>query len=130
MKFASCLILSATLTLAAFTAPAQTNLSPASTNTPPTAVKPKARSRPYSGSVISVDRDAKTFTITLEKGKMKILHITAKTKFKKDGAPAAFADLDLGESVKGTAHLDESSNLVASTVNILVPKPAPDDAAQ
>jgi hypothetical protein len=129
MKFASCLILALALVLAAFTTRAQTNLPSASTNTPPPAAKSKARSKPYSGSVISVDRDAKTFTITLEKGKMKILHITEKTKFKKGGALAAFADLDLGEAVKGYAHEDDSGILIASTVNILLPKAAPDDTA-
>ena len=127
MKFASCLILAAAVALAASTTAAQTNR--VATNTPAAVAKPKARSKPYSGSVASVDRDAKTFTITLEKGKRKILRITAKTKFKKGGALATFADLDLGESVKGTAHLDSSSNLVASTVNIVVPNTPADDTA-
>ena len=129
MKLASCLIIALAVSFAGFTARAQTNSPSVSTNAPSPAAKPKSKSRPFSGSVISVDREAKSFTISLEKGKLKILHTTPKTKFKKAGAAASFADLDLGESVKGSARLDQSSNLVASTVTIIEPKAGSDDAA-
>lgn len=127
MKFVFSFLLVVALSLAGSAARAQTNLQPAATNAAPAVAKPKAKSKAYSGSVVSVDRDAKTFTITLAKGKTKILHVTAKTKFKKAGILAAYDDLDLGESVKGSAHLDSSGNLIASTVNIIVPVAASDD---
>lgn len=130
MKFAVYLTLAVGLAGAGLVASAETNSPSTATNAVQPGAKRKSTARPYSGSVISVDREAKTFTVSLVKGKLKVIHISAKTKFTKDGAAASFADLDLGESVKGTAHLDQSSNLVASTVAILVPKSGAADNSQ
>ena len=106
-----CLVLLTALTLTAFSANAQTNSAPASTNKPAgAATKPKATSKPYAGTVASVDSAAKTFTITL--------HMGSKTKIKKDGEPATSEDIVVGQRVRGYEHKDEAGTLVATTVNI------------
>jgi hypothetical protein len=113
--------LSAAVVYAQNDTPSTSTSTSTSTNSPDATPKPKkakAVSKPYSGTVASVDRDEKTFTITLEKGKSKTLKVTAKTKFKKDGEAATFADVDLGELVKGSMHTNKSGDMVATTVNI------------
>ena len=107
----------AALTLAASSTNAQTNAPSSSTNkAPAAAAKPKAKR--YAGTIASVDKDAKTITITLASGASQTLHITSKTKITKDGEPGVFADAVAGKRVKGSERQDDSGNWVAGTVNI------------
>jgi len=107
----------AALTLAASSTNAQTNAPSSSTNkAPAAAAKPKAKR--YAGTIASVDKDAKTITITLASGASQTLHITSKTKITNDGEPGVFADAVAGQRVKGSERQDDSGNWVAGTVNI------------
>jgi hypothetical protein len=118
-----CLVLLTAVTMAALTTNAQTNSTESSTNTPPAAAKPKPKR--YMGKIDSVDNDAKTITITSASGVTQTIHISSKTRIKKDGEPATFADATVGEKVRGTERQDDAGNWTASTVNIGEPKPKP-----
>ncbi len=123
-----CLVLLTAVTMAAFTTQAQTDASSSSTNKPPAAAaKPKAKR--YAGKIASVDKDAKTITITLASGASQTIHITSNSKIKKDGEPGTFADAVVGQKVRASERQDDSGNWVATTVNIGEPKskapPAP-----
>ncbi len=116
-----CLVLLAALTMAAFSTNAQTASPPSSTNKPAAAAaKPKAKR--YAGTIASVDKDAKTITITLASGASQTIHITSDTKIKKDGKPGIFADAVVGQKVRAFERQDDSGNWVVSTVNIGEPK--------
>jgi hypothetical protein len=105
-----CVAILTVLTLAAFSASAQTNST--TTNSPPRARMGSTR---YAGTVASVDATAKTFTITNRNG-TKVYHVTSKTKITKDGTPATFADITEGTKVRGSFHKDDSGDLNATTV--------------
>ena len=115
-------VLLAALTLAAFSTNAQTNAPSSSTNKAPAApAKPKGKK--YAGTIASVDKDAKTITITLASGASQTIHISSKTRITKDNEPGVFADAVVGQKVRGTERQDDSGNWVASTMNIGEPKP-------
>ena len=96
---------------------------PAPTNPRP---PPPSRNRnPIVGKIASVDTDAKTFTVTLASGASQTIHITSRTRIRKDGQPATLADAAAGLKVSGTEREDDSGNWVANTVNIGEPKPNP-----
>jgi hypothetical protein len=116
-----CLVLLTALTMAAFSTNAQTDSSSSSTNKPAAAAKPKAKR--YAGTIASVDKDAKTITVTLASGASLTIHVTSDTKIKKDGEPGIFADAVVGQKVRGLEREDSSGNWVAGTVNIGEPKP-------
>ena len=117
-----CLVLVTAVTMAAFTTQAQTDSTSSSTNKPPAAAaKPKARR--YAGTIASVDKDAKTITVTLSSGASLTIHVTSDTKIKKDGEPGIFADAVVGQKVRGLERQNDSGNWVAGTVNIGEPKP-------
>jgi hypothetical protein len=117
-----CVILLATITLAAYTIEAQTESATPGTNTAPTApAKPKRKV--YRGKVASVDANAKTITFTMASGVSKTLQLTAKTRIKKSGEPATLADGVEGIKIYGVYHEDEDGNWVANTVNFGNPKP-------
>jgi hypothetical protein len=116
-----CLVLLTAVTLAAFTTQAQTDSSSASTNTPPPAT-PRPKSKRYIGKITSVDTDAPTITITLASGASQTIHITSKTRIRKDHQPATLADVAVGSKVFGAEHQDESKNWVATTLNIGEPR--------
>jgi hypothetical protein len=122
-----CLVLLTAVTMAAFTAQAQTNAMPSGTNKPPAAAKPRVKR--YAGKIASVDKDAKTITITLANGTSQTIQITSNTKIKKDGQPGTFADAVAGQKVRASEHQDDSGNWVATTVNIGEPKPSAPPAA-
>jgi Cu/Ag efflux protein CusF len=109
----TCLGLLAGLTLFALTTNAQTNSSSSSTNTPA-----KPRSKSYTGTIASVDSAAKTITVTMAKGNSQTIHLTSKTRIKKDGEPATLADAVVGDKVKGYEHKDDSGDWVAGSVNL------------
>lgn len=108
----------AALTLAAFTAQAQTNTTTTSTNTPSATAKPKPKGKRYSGKITKVDSDAKTITFSMASGTSHTVHITSKTKIKKDNEPATLADAAEGLQVSGTYRADDAGDWQASTVNI------------
>jgi hypothetical protein len=116
-----CLVLVTAVTMAAFTTLAQTNTAPAGTNQPPAPAKPKAKR--YVGKIAGVDNDAKTISITLASGDSQTLHITSKTRIRKDGQPATLADATVGLRAVGAEHQDDSGDWVATTVNIGEAKP-------
>jgi len=119
-----CLIAVTALTLATVTAQAQTppDSSTTSTNTAP-APKPRVRGKQYKGTISSVDKDAKTITFSMVSGKTHTIHITSKTRIRKDGEPATMDDAVVGQKVRGTYRENDSKEWVASTVNIGEPKP-------
>jgi hypothetical protein len=89
-----------------------------STNAPTAqAPAPKKHGLPFHGKVASLDAAAMTFTVgTLTIG------ITSTTKLTKDGKPAVFADLTVGENVRGAYKKDDSGKLNATSVKIGAPK--------
>jgi hypothetical protein len=126
-----CLVLTTALTLAAFTAQAQTDATSTAPAKPAPAKTPMKR---YFGTIASVDNDAKTITVTLANGSSQTIHIGSKSHIKKDGEAATLADAAAGQKVRGTDHKDDAGNWVANTVNIGEPKPkaaasTPDTAA-
>lgn len=62
----------------------------------------KAGPLPFQGKVDTIDADGKKFTTKNKDGKMNTFNITDKTVITKDDAPAKFADLKIGEVVRGT----------------------------
>ena len=68
---------------------------------------------PFHGKVVAVETNAMTFTV----GTMTIA-ITSETKITKDGQPAVFADITVGEAVRGSYKKDDAGKLNATTVRI------------
>jgi hypothetical protein len=103
-----------------------------SSNTPAAqTAAPKKHGLPFHGKVTSADATAMTFTVgTLTLG------VTSTTKLTKDGKPAVFADITVGQNVSGSYKKDEAGKLLAASVKIGVPKkqntpaPAPAPSAQ
>src|SRR5271168_1049112 len=122
-----CLVLLTAMTMAAVTANAQTNSMETCTNTPPAAAKPKPKR--YIGKIDSVDAAAKTITFTTASGVTQTIHITSKTRIRKDGQPATFDDATVGEKIRGTERELTPGEWTASTVSIGEPKPKPAPAA-
>lgn len=83
--------------------------------------KPAPSTLPFRGKVESVD--AKAMTVTLAgKEKQRVLNVTSKTRFEKDGKPATFGDLQAGEDVRGSyAKTKEGENVV----RLIIGAPAP-----
>ena len=119
-----CLVLVTAATLAAFTTQAQTNSMTSDTNKPPGAAA-KPRAKRYAGTITSVDKDAKTITLTLASGASLTVHVTSATRIRKDGEPGVFADAVVGQKVRGSYRQDESGNWVAFTAIIGEPKMNP-----
>jgi uncharacterized lipoprotein NlpE involved in copper resistance len=71
--------------------------------------------RPFRGTIKAVDNTGKT--ITLEGEKAQMFAITSDTKINKDGKPAAFADLTVGETVGGRAKETADGKWAAVTIN-------------
>jgi hypothetical protein len=84
-----------------------------STNAAAATPAPKKHSLPFKGKVASVDPAAMTFTV----GTMTI-GITSTTKITKDGQPAVFSDITMGETVRGAYKKDDAGKLTASLVRI------------
>ena len=89
-----------------------------STNAPAAqAPAPKKHGLPFHGKVASVDATAMTFTV----GTMTI-GINSTTKISKDGKPAVFADITVGENVTGSYKKDDEGKMTATSVKIGAPK--------
>jgi hypothetical protein len=121
----------ALLAAALLAAPALTRAD-ISTNTPAAQTPaPKKHGLPFHGKVAAADAAAMTFTVgTLTFG------VTSSTKLTKDGKPAVFADITVGQNVSGSYKKDDAGKLIAASVKIGVPKkknapsPAPATSAQ
>lgn len=97
-----------------------------STNAPAaqTPAPKKHAGTPFHGKVAAVDAAAMTFTV----GTTTIV-ITSATKITKDGKPAVFGDITVGENVTGFSKKDEAGKVTAASVKIGAPKKK-DAAAQ
>jgi hypothetical protein len=83
---------------------------------PPAATTPAPKKHggiPFHGKVVAVDTNAMTFTV----GTMTIA-ITSETKITKDDQPAVFADITVGEAIRGSYKKDDAGKLNATTVRI------------
>ena len=91
-----------------------------STNTPAAAApKPnKPRILPFHGAVVAVDAAAMTFTV----GTLTIA-IASTSKITKEGKPAIFADITVGEHASGSYKKDAAGKLTTNSVRLGQPKP-------
>lgn len=80
---------------------------------------PKKHGLPFHGKVATVDANAMNFTV----GTMTI-EVSSATKIMKDGKPATFSDITVGEMVSGSYKKDDAGKLNASLVRIGAPKKA------
>lgn len=104
----------ATLLLgAAFSAPSQEKKTETTKQEMGASVAAPAKTMPYRGKVVSVDTNAKTFTI----GK-RAIKITEQTKITKQGVPATLTELIVGEKVSGSYWINENGSLEAKNVKI------------
>lgn len=88
-----------------------------STNAPAAqAPAPKKSSLPYHGKVSAINTNAMTFTFGAT-----TLGITSETKITKNGKPAIFEDLAVGDNVSGHRKTVDGKE-VATTVRIGAPK--------
>ena len=71
--------------------------------------------RPFRGTIKSIDKVA--MTITLEGESARQFAITSDTKINKDGKPAAFAEIVVGDSVGGRAKETAEGKWTAMTIN-------------
>jgi hypothetical protein len=92
-----------------------------STNAPAatTPAPKKQHGQPYHGNVASVDAAAMTFTV----GNTTI-SVSSTTKIVKDGKPAVFSDVTVGEAVSGYIKKDDQGKATAVSVRIGQPKHA------
>jgi hypothetical protein len=82
-----------------------------------TKAEPKARRIPFKGKVASVDKTART--VTLEgKEKSRTFQVTSETRLTKDGKPAVFDDISVGETIGGAYRETAAGKMDAVTVNI------------
>ncbi len=99
---------------AAPAAPTEAPKKPAKKKAPPSSL-------PFRGKVEATD--AKAMTITLAgKEKQRVLNVTSKSRFEKDGKPATFADVKAGEDVRGSyAKSKDGENIVRLVIGAPVP---------
>jgi len=74
---------------------------------------PKKKSLVFHGKVSAVDATAMTFTVGESTAT-----VTSQTKIKKDGQPAVFADITVGETVACSYTKDDAGNMTAKSVTI------------
>ena len=97
-----------------------------STNAPTaTAPAPKKHSVPFHGKVAAVDAAATTFTVGTT-----TIAVTSTTKITKDGKPATFAEITVGENIGGACKKDAAGKLDATSVRIGEKKKKAAPAAQ
>jgi hypothetical protein len=87
--------------------------------------RPRANNR-YSGIIESIDSANMVLTLKVKTNETKV-KLTSTTKIKKDGQPATFADVAVGQRVRGAGKKGEDLNWTATTVDIVTkprtPKP-------
>ena len=75
----------------------------------------RAKFRPFTGKIKEVNKAAQT--LTLEGGKAQTFQVTSETKINKEGKPATFDDLAVGEIARGRA-LDRDGKWEAVKLNL------------
>src|SRR5262245_7079423 len=75
---------------------------------------PKAKQKPFRGKVSAVDKDARTFTV----GADNVYQITSESKLHKEGKPAVFEAVVVGEMVGGLAKENAAGKWEVVTLNI------------
>lgn len=90
--------------------------SPAKEKTESSDSKP-ARAIPFRGTVSEVDADAKTFTIA-GKSASRVFKVTDKSTITKDGAEAAFGDIEAEGKVTGSYWKQDDGTLEVKSVKI------------
>lgn len=88
-----------------------------STNAPAAQTPASKKHMQYQGKITAVETNAMTFTVGT-----KTYAITSETKIVKDGKPAIFADIAVGETVRGYSKADDAGKLTATTVRLGAPK--------
>ena len=73
----------------------------------------KKHGLPFHGKIAAVD----TTAMTVKVGKMTI-NVTSDTKIFKEGKPAAFSDLTVGEKINGAYQKDDAGKMTASVIHI------------
>jgi Cu/Ag efflux protein CusF len=81
----------------------------------------KPKSRPFRGTIKSVDNTAKS--ITLQGEAAQTFLIISETRIFKDGKPGTFADLKQGEAVRGRARENAEGKWEAMMVGLGAPAP-------
>ncbi len=82
---------------------------PAATESRPGEARKFARSIPFRGKVAALDSQKMTFT--LSGPKQRVFHLTPDTKIEKDGKPAVFADLAVGDEARGLYQAEDDGQL-------------------
>jgi len=103
----------ATILAAVIAAPAVVRAEAASTNAPSADAPKKHHGSVFHGKVSAVDAAAMTVTVGT-----KTYTVTSDTKIVKDGKPAAFADITVGEVIGGGYKKDASGTLTATKITI------------
>jgi len=84
-----------------------------STNAP--AATPKKHGLPFHGKVSAVDTAAMTFTVGSNN---MTIAVSSTTKIVKDGQPAVFSDITVGQMVSGSYKKDDEGKMNATRVTI------------
>jgi hypothetical protein len=77
---------------------------------------PKPKGMPFNGTISAVDKTANT--ISLGKQKIRIFHLSPKTKITKNKLPATVNDLAAGEHAGGYAFENAEGKLEVKTLNV------------
>jgi hypothetical protein len=79
------------------------------------------KTAPFTGKVGAVDKLAKT--VTLEgKDRQRVFQITSETRIFKEKKPGIFADVQVGDTVGGSARESNDGKMEALTLNVLPAK--------
>lgn len=73
----------------------------------------KKHGLPFHGKVTAVDATAMTVTV----GSLTI-NVTSETKISKEGKPATFSDITVGEKISGAYQKDDAGKMTASVIHI------------
>ncbi|HAB16665.1 MAG TPA: hypothetical protein PLX89_22690 [Verrucomicrobiota bacterium] len=109
-------------TSASSTAPAEARSDSAKSDT---IAKKSNRPVPFRGKVAAVD--SQQMTITLSGPKQRVFVLTTDSKVEKDGKPAVFADIALGDEARGLYQNEDGGKLVVVKASF---GPKPDKATK
>ena len=87
--------------------------------------QPKAKTRPFRGTIKSISKAAQV--IVLEGPKAQTFKIIPDTKIRRDGKPIGFGDIKVGDTLGGFARQAPAGHWEALTLNF-GQKPAPEAA--
>ena len=78
---------------------------------------------PFRGKIGAVDKAAKTITLE-SKEKPRTFQVTSETRIRKDRKPATLDDVQVGDSVGGSARENAEGKLELVTLNVGLPSRA------